>query len=69
MVIVTVLSIAFFNFIGLSITKYINALARAVLNLTKTALIWIIGIIVTVTAGKNNKTYQWEIITWKIILL
>jgi hypothetical protein len=59
MVIVTVLSIAFFNFIGLSITKYINALARAVLNLTKTALIWIIGIIVTVTAGKTNTAYHW----------
>lgn len=59
MVIATVLSITFFNFIGLSITKYINALARAILNLTKTALIWVIGIIVTVTVGKNNPSYEW----------
>ena len=69
MVLITVLSITFFNFIGLSITKYINALARAILNLTKTALIWVIGIIVTVTAGKTNSSFEWEIIGWQIILL
>lgn len=57
MVILTVFSIAFFNLIGLMITKHINALARAILNLTKTALIWIIGIVVTVTVGKQNSDY------------
>ena len=59
MTILTVLSISFFNLIGLTIIKYINALARALLNLTKTALIWTLGIIVTVTAGKNNADYEW----------
>ncbi len=57
MTLVTVLGIGFFNLIGLTITKYINALARAILNLTKTALVWIIGIIVTVTAGKHTTDY------------
>ena len=69
MVITTVLSIAFLNLIGLTITKHVNALARAILNLTKTALIWIIGIVVTVTVGKNNTDYDWELISWKIIVL
>ena len=57
MTIVTVISIALFNLIGLKIIKHINALARALLNLTKTAFIWLIGIIVTVTAGRHNPSY------------
>jgi hypothetical protein len=54
MTILTVISIALFNLIGLTIIKHINALARALLNLTKTAFVWAIGIVVTLTAGKHN---------------
>lgn len=69
MTIVTVISIAVFNLIGLTIIKYINALARALLNLTKTAFIWVIGIVVTLTAGKHDSSYEWEILTWQILVM
>lgn len=46
-----ILSVGSFNINGLSITKYVNALARSLLNMTKTVVIWGIGLIVTVTAG------------------
>ena len=42
-----------FNITGLSITRYINALARAVCDVSRTVIIWIVGIIVTVTAGET----------------
>lgn len=66
---VKVFVIAFFNVTGLMITKHINALARAILNMSKTALVWIIGIIVTVTAGKSNSDYKWELVTWEALVM
>jgi hypothetical protein len=49
-----------FNITGLSITRYINALARAVCDVSRTVIIWIVGIIVTVTAGQTKLNYKWE---------
>jgi hypothetical protein len=34
-----------------------DALTRALLNITKTSLIWIVGIFITLSAG-GNKDYQ-----------
>jgi hypothetical protein len=41
------------------VTKYINSLARSIANVTRTFLIWIIGIIITLTIGKNHENYVW----------
>lgn len=41
-------------------TKYINALARAIANMTKSILVWIIGIIITLTIGRTHPNLQWE---------
>ena len=65
----TVVSIAFFNVVGLTITKHINALARAILNMTKTSLVWVVGIVVTVTVGKNNRDYVWELVNWEAMTM
>jgi len=50
-VILGVFSILTFNTSGVSVTKYINALARSICDVSRTVLIWIVGIIVTVTLG------------------
>jgi hypothetical protein len=55
-----ILAVGSFNINGLAITKYINALARSLLNMTKTVVIWVIGIIVTIYVGDTDPRYKWE---------
>lgn len=43
-----------FNITGLSITRYINGLARAVCDVTRTVIIWLVGIIITLTLGESQ---------------
>lgn len=50
LVISGIISIAMFNFGGVSITKMYDALTRSLLNVTKTAAIWAVGIIITIFA-------------------
>ena len=57
-----ILSIATFNITGVTVTKYINALARSICDVTRTILVWIAGIIVTLTAGSVYPNYRWEIV-------
>lgn len=57
-----VFSIATFNVTGVTVTKYINALARSICDVTRTVLVWIVGILVTVSAGANKPNYKWELI-------
>jgi len=58
-VILGVFSIATFNVTGVTVTKYINALARSICDVTRTVLVWIVGIIITVSAGENKPNYKW----------
>lgn len=44
---------------GVGITKYINAISRAICDIARTLLVWIVGIILTVTLGKNNPIFEW----------
>jgi hypothetical protein len=68
-VILGIFSIATFNIAGVSVTKYINALARSIGNVTRTILVWGVGIIVTVTAGATHSNFVWEIIGAGAILV
>jgi hypothetical protein len=43
---------SFEKIVGLLVTKYINGAAKPLGDITSTAIIWVIGIILTVTAGK-----------------
>lgn len=64
-----IVAVGSFNINGLSITKHVNALARSLLNMTKTVVIWGIGLIVTLTAGRDSDMYKWEKTnTWGIIV-
>jgi hypothetical protein len=54
-----VITVASFNVVGLTITKYIDGTTRSMMKLVRTVFTWVIGIAVTSTIGKNNKTYQW----------
>ena len=60
-IIIGIFSIALFNLCGVSVTKYINALARSLADVTRTVVIWLVGIIVTLTAGSNYPNYRWEL--------
>jgi hypothetical protein len=68
-VILGIFSIATFNIAGVSVTKYINALARSIGDVTRTILVWGVGIIVTVTAGATHPNFVWEIIGAGAILV
>ncbi len=57
-----VFSIATFNVTGVTVTKYINALARSICDVTRTVIVWIVGIIITVSAGVNKPNYKWKLI-------
>ena len=50
----------FYNIAGNSITKYISAVSRAIVNISGTFMVWIFGIILTLTLGKKYPNYQWE---------
>jgi hypothetical protein len=52
-----IISISIFNIFGVTITKNINALARSIADVTRTSLIWGVGIIITVLANEPN--YKW----------
>ena len=69
LIVFSIISVAIYNVAGVSITKHINALARAIAANTKTVLVWVFGIIVTVTLGKDYPNYQWESLNWIVILL
>jgi len=58
-VILSLVCIGTYNLFGQIITKYINAVTRAILNVLRTIIIWIVGIIITVSTDS-----QWEILTW-----
>ena len=64
-----IFSIATFNITGVTVTKYINALARSIGDVTRTILVWGIGLIVTVTAGSKYPNYRWEIVDGGAIAL
>lgn len=67
--IISIFGILIFNVSGVTVTKYINALARAIANMTKSILVWIIGIIITLTLGRTHPNLQWEKLQTSIILL
>ncbi len=54
MIILGLISIGIYNLNGLRITKLFDALTRSLLNVTKTSVIWIIGILITLIFASNN---------------
>jgi hypothetical protein len=58
-VILGVFSILTFNVSGVTVTKYINALTRSICDVTRTILVWGIGIIVTLALGDSRPNFKW----------
>lgn len=56
-----IFSIATFNICGVTVTKYINALARSIGDVSRTVLVWIVGLLITVTLGQNRPNFKWEL--------
>jgi hypothetical protein len=54
MVILGLICLAVYNFNGLKITKMFDALTRSLLNITKTSVIWVVGIVITIAADGNT---------------
>lgn len=57
LVVFGVVTVSAYNLNGVRITKMIDALTRSLLNITKTSIIWVVGIIVTFAVG-DNSDYQ-----------
>jgi len=55
-----IFNVTAYNPLGVTITKYINALARAISDVCQTVFVWAIGIIVTVTIGSTYPNFKWE---------
>jgi hypothetical protein len=56
--VVVALSIAFFNFFGLSVTRHVSATARSLTDTCRTLAIWIVSL-----------ALGWEFLVWPISLL
>lgn len=54
LVIAGVVSNAIYNFYGVTITQTMDSLTRSLLNVCRTALIWVVGIIITINVGANS---------------
>ena len=46
-----IFNVTLYNPLGVTITKHINALARAISDVSQTVLVWGIGLTVTLTIG------------------
>lgn len=57
--IIGVFSILTFNISGVTVTKHINALARSICDVTRTIIVWGVGILITATAGSKYPNYKW----------
>lgn len=56
---IVIIGILIFNVAGVSVTKYINALARSIANMTKSIVVWILGLIVTLWMGETYPNLIW----------
>ena len=54
-----IFNVTAYNPLGVSITKHINAVARAISDVCQTVLVWAIGIIVTVSLGQTYPNLVW----------
>ena len=56
--VITALSISFFNFFGLSLTRHVSATVRSLTDTCRTITIWIVSL-----------GLGWEVLVWPISLL
>lgn len=54
-----IFNVTAYNPLGVSVTKHINALARAISDVSQIVLVWGIGIVVTLTLGQTYPNLAW----------
>lgn len=59
-IIIFVISLVTYTVIGAIIAKKIGSLARSVIDISTSFVVWVIGIAVALTLGKNNLSFRWE---------
>jgi len=64
-VLLGIFTIAAFNVFGVTVTKKVSSLARSVVDVTRTLLVWIIGLIFSWTSLKGRE--NWENSAWGAI--
>ena len=65
----SIFAIFLFNVAGVSVTKYINALGRVIASMTKSILVWVLSLIVTVNLGTVYPNFRWEKLDANVIIL
>jgi len=58
--IMSLIAIGLFNYYAISVTKYVNAIQRAVVGNVSTIIIWIAGLIITATTGQPWASLEWQ---------
>ena len=53
------LSMVTYTSVGMVIVKKKSSIVRAVIDVSRTVLVWIIGVIVSATLGASDKSYDW----------
>ena len=54
LVVLTGVSVPIYNYYGVSVTKYYDSLTRSLLNVCRTFVLWVLGIIITVSVGEDS---------------
>jgi hypothetical protein len=57
------------NIFEVSVIKYMSATNRAICDAARSILVWLTGLIITVTIGVDQANYQWERLQAGAILL
>ena len=65
-----VLSIAFFNFSGLTISKYASATSRTIVDTLRTIIVWTFFLVMPFVPEKTKETFSWlQLIGFLILIL
>jgi len=57
--VVLLFTFSFFCLSGIMLSKEMGALARSIVDVTRSLFIWIAGIFVTIKFGKDDPQYRW----------
>jgi hypothetical protein len=58
--VISLASSCLYNGTGVTIAKTLSSLARAIIDVSRTVLVWIVGVILTVTLGNDDPAFKYE---------
>ena len=57
--IIILIGLTIYDSLGVVMSGKIGSLARAIVDVSRTMLIWIVAVIFTATIGQNDKSFKW----------